>query len=266
MKQYKNNLLSIILPLFLIALLFSVPAYSAVRLADTKVSALTNTAAGIKISWNKISNAKGYYVYRKANGGSYARIATIRDGATTTYEDNAKLTNGAAYEYAVKAYNGSTTSRYISLVTVRLARHTIASCASTSAGTVSVKWNRNSNATGYQVGYKLGTTLKTVTIRNNTTLSYQLKGLSQGKKYNIYVRGYKTVGGKNYYSAWSAAKSVTVKSTSTVSPDMSYVWLSATGSKYHRYNSCGNMNPSKARQVTLSYAISNRFTKCTKCW
>lgn len=44
------------------------------------------------------------------------------------------------------------------------------------------------------------------------------------------------------------------------------VWLSATGSKYHSINNCGNMNPAKARQVTEQEAISMGKGKCSKCW
>ena len=44
------------------------------------------------------------------------------------------------------------------------------------------------------------------------------------------------------------------------------VWLSATGSKYHSRNNCGNMNPENARQVTESDAINQGYEKCKKCW
>lgn len=44
------------------------------------------------------------------------------------------------------------------------------------------------------------------------------------------------------------------------------VWLSATGSKYHSRNNCGNMNPANARQVTESDAINQGYEKCKKCW
>lgn len=46
----------------------------------------------------------------------------------------------------------------------------------------------------------------------------------------------------------------------------SMVWLSATGSKYHSINNCGNMNPKKARQVTENEAKSRGMEKCSKCW
>lgn len=44
------------------------------------------------------------------------------------------------------------------------------------------------------------------------------------------------------------------------------VWLSATGSKYHKIPNCGRMNPAKARQVDLSYAKSHGFTPCSNCF
>ena len=44
------------------------------------------------------------------------------------------------------------------------------------------------------------------------------------------------------------------------------VWLSATGSKYHRINNCGRMNPDKARQVSLDDAINMGYEKCKNCY
>lgn len=44
------------------------------------------------------------------------------------------------------------------------------------------------------------------------------------------------------------------------------VWLSATGSKYHRKNNCGNMNPSRARKVTIGEAKSQGYGACKKCF
>lgn len=45
-----------------------------------------------------------------------------------------------------------------------------------------------------------------------------------------------------------------------------YVWLSATGNKYHRINNCGRMNPNRATQVTLEEAQSRGKGKCSNCW
>lgn len=54
--------------------------------------------------------------------------------------------------------------------------------------------------------------------------------------------------------------------SAAVSPVGDMVWLSATGSKYHRINNCGRMDPDKARQVSLEDAISMGYGQCSKCY
>ena len=44
------------------------------------------------------------------------------------------------------------------------------------------------------------------------------------------------------------------------------VWLSATGSKYHRVPDCGNMNPDTARQVSQTEAQAQGYEACKKCF
>lgn len=44
------------------------------------------------------------------------------------------------------------------------------------------------------------------------------------------------------------------------------VWKSATGSKYHSNNHCGNMNPDNATQITEEEAIREGLGKCKNCW
>ncbi len=48
-------------------------------------------------------------------------------------------------------------------------------------------------------------------------------------------------------------------------PTGEMVWLSATGKKYHSIDHCGNMNPQKAKKVSLAYAIKE-YGKCENCW
>ena len=45
-----------------------------------------------------------------------------------------------------------------------------------------------------------------------------------------------------------------------------HVWKSATGSKYHRINNCGTMNPSKAKRITLAEAKRAGLGPCSKCF
>ena len=44
------------------------------------------------------------------------------------------------------------------------------------------------------------------------------------------------------------------------------VWISATGSKYHRIPNCGNMNPDNATEMTRSQAEAAGYKACKKCY
>lgn len=60
---------------------------------------------------------------------------------------------------------------------------------------------------------------------------------------------------------------VTVKNKPAAeNPQSGYVWLSATGEKYHKIPNCGKMNPNKARKVTLAEAKAKGYTACSKCF
>ena len=52
---------------------------------------------------------------------------------------------------------------------------------------------------------------KTVTINKNKTLSKSVSKLEKGKKYYIQIRTYKSIKGVQYFSNWSAKKSVVTK-------------------------------------------------------
>ncbi|MCR4784587.1 MAG: hypothetical protein K6A35_08760 [bacterium] len=79
--------------------------------------------------------------------------------------------------------------------------------------------------------------------------------------------------GSNQASAWlnerrERERKVTAQSYSH-SEDTSYdnmVWISETGSKYHRYSSCGRMNPSRAHQMSQSQAEASGYSACKRCY
>lgn len=57
-----------------------------------------------------------------------------------------------------------------------------------------------------------------------------------------------------------------IAGTEVSTPVGNTVWLSATGSKYHRINNCGQMDPYTARQVSLENAINMGYEKCDNCY
>ena len=59
-------------------------------------------------------------------------------------------------------------------------------------------------------------------------------------------------------------QTVTKQTTQKVTEDQ--VWVSATGSKYHKTNHCGNMNPDTAKKETKEEAEAQGLKPCGKCY
>lgn len=175
------------------------------RLANQKIASMSNINSGVTFSWNKATGAAGYYVYRKTETGSYTLLKKITSPTTLKYTDTTAV-NGTVYYYKVVAYSGNYTSSVTAMRIARLSTPTISSVSNTSSNAMTVKWGKNSKATGYQIKYVNGTTTKTVDVTSGSTVSKVISSLTKDKTYTVYVRAYKSVGGVKFYSNWSAAK------------------------------------------------------------
>ncbi|MCM1567851.1 MAG: fibronectin type III domain-containing protein [Roseburia sp.] len=81
---------------------------------------------------------------------------------------------------------------------------------------LTVKWKKQSRATGYEIQYSTNknftkSTVKKVTVKKKSTVKKTITGLKAKKTYYVRIRAYKTVSGKKYYSAWSSPKKVVTK-------------------------------------------------------
>ena len=178
--------------------------------ATTSVAA-ANLATGMKVTWKKVTGATGYKIYR--NG---TLVKKITSGSTVTYSDTKANTNGGKYIFKVVAFAATGDSTlYKSVTTYRVARPAISSLTSPKTKQMTVKWGKNAKATGYQIQYSLNSKFasgnKTVTVKGAAAVSKTISSLTAKKRYYVRVRTYKTVSGKNYYSAWSAVKNVITK-------------------------------------------------------
>lgn len=176
--------------------------------ATSKITT-TNLSKGIKVSWAKVAGANGYFIYR--NG---TLVKTINSGSTVSFSDTGANTNGKKYVYKVvaRATSGKSTLSK-SLTTYRVSRPAIKSLRNGASRKMTVKWGKNSKASGYIVQYGLKSSFKgakTVTLSKATLISKTIAKLTKGKVYYVRVRAFKKVSSKKYYSAWSAAKKVKI--------------------------------------------------------
>lgn len=183
------------------------------RIAGTEATA-RNAASGLRIDWTAVNGAAGYYIYRrKTTESAYTRIG--RAGASRLYYIDKTAVNGTNYRYCVKPYHGTYIAPFLSSVRwTRVAPVTVSRVTSAESGEAVVRWQKNAKATGYQVRYSRKADFSnpvTVRVKGRSSLSKTLSSLASGKVYYVKVRAYRTVNGKNYYSAWSGAASVKVK-------------------------------------------------------
>ncbi|MCD8347531.1 MAG: fibronectin type III domain-containing protein [Lachnospiraceae bacterium] len=178
------------------------------------ISNLTNTAKGIKIEWNQVSGASGYYIYRQAVSGDLKLIKTIKSGSTVSYTDKKVVSkNGTVYSYTVLPYSENADGGGAEATIVRLTGTTLTSIKNSAAGKAKVKWTAVTDVTGYQIQYstaKSFSSYKIKTVVGETKKAKTLSGLTKGKTYYVRIRTYKIVDGVYYYSAWSSKLKVKI--------------------------------------------------------
>ena len=86
----------------------------------------------------------------------------------------------------------------------------ITACTSSSRA-ITLKWRKNAQVTGYEIRYTVGASSRTLKVRSRNTVKAVIRNPKKGRTYTIRLRAYRTVSGKTYYSAWSAAKKAVVR-------------------------------------------------------
>lgn len=202
------------------------------RLADTKVTSVTNVTSGITVKWSSVTGAAGYYVYRKTSTGSWSRIAELKGASTLGYTDT-KASAGVTYIYTVRPYSGSVKGDWNSTGTLkRLADPTVASVTNATAG-ITVKWNKTAGASGYIV-YRKGTSgswTRIADVKSGSATSYTDKTASSGSTYSYTVRAYsgKTMSDWHNYKSLKRLADPKFDSAYAVKAGITLKWRKVTG-------------------------------------
>ncbi len=150
---------------------------------------------------------------KKGNGKLYYRssntsVAAVSSSGKVTIKGPGKatVTISAAPSTVYKSASRNVT------ITVKPKKTTITTVKSKKYRTLSVKWKKDSKASGYQVmiaqnkSFKKGK--KTATIKKKSTTSKTFKKLPSGKTYYVKVRAYKKAGSKKVYGSYSKIKKI----------------------------------------------------------
>lgn len=188
------------------------PALKPTELTGVKVK--TQGTASLTLAWDKNANAKGYII-EQYKGGKWTQVAKTSNNAAVTYTVNG-LAADTTYTFRIKAYAISGESEIYSGY-VRIAGKTrIANVASfkgsaVSASAVKLDWSKNDKATGYVIEqYKGGKWTTIATTKNNTTLTFTVKGLAEGTAYSFRIKSFRKTGSTTDFSEYTAIKAATL--------------------------------------------------------
>jgi len=143
--------------------------------APTGVTAGTDQAAYVKVSWNAVAGATGYKIYRR---DSLSSAYTLLNTTTALTYNSTSGTAGTWYLYYVTAVNGTLEGTYSAYALGRKSAPATATgltASSDSISTVTLRWTATAGATGYKIYRSTGSTIPTsvyATITSGTTVTY----------------------------------------------------------------------------------------------
>ena len=170
-----------------------------------KVKSIFST--NVTLQWNKNANASGYEI-EQYKSGKWTNVAKITSSATTSYTVKGLAAGTAGYKFRMRAVKDGAYSDYTSVLTVNTNPYGVSGfkCSSKTSTSVTLKWNKGTTASGYQLQqYKDGKWVTIYTGTKATDTSYTVKKLKAGTAgYRFRIRAYKTYGNTKQYGSWSS--------------------------------------------------------------
>lgn len=211
-----------------------------------------NKTSAITVTWDKISGAKSYYVYRKGPGDtSWKRIAIVTKNIYTDKD----VKNGKTYKYTVKAYNGDIFSGYNTSgwSIKRLTAPKLKSIKNAASG-ITVEWSKVTGASKYIVYRKSGSLGSWEAIATTSSLSYTDKTAKAGTIYTYTVKA----GYSDYRSTYIAdglkmkrLARPALESVKSSKSGVTFKWDTVTGaSGYYVYRKTGSGSWEEIAKVT----------------
>ena len=177
----------------------------------TPTAKAANTTNGVKVTWNNISGAKTYTVYRSVyNDGAWSSWTAIKSGYTGTAYTDIAVKSGQRVKYTVRAVNGKYQSAYVSSSSITfLERPNVTAKNTVSSGLVKLSWEKINGAERYYVYRATSKDGEYERIKSTTTTSYTDTSAKAGKTYYYKVKAIHSNSAAN--SAYSAVDKIQTK-------------------------------------------------------
>ena len=178
------------------------------------VKAVPNANAA-KLSWNAVSNASYYTVYKSTKSSSGYKVAKSK--CTSTSLNIKGLTGGKKYYFKVVAVSqaggktviGTQSNAVLAKIPVVAGKVRNVQLSFDSKKNLALTWSRTAKATSYHILYKKAADSKYKILIKTKKSNYSLAKLKADTKYNIKVQAVTRIGNKVYLSS-KTSKVITV--------------------------------------------------------
>ena len=178
------------------------------------VKAVPNANAA-KLSWNAVSNASYYTVYKSTKSSSGYKVAKSK--CTSTSLKIKGLTGGKKYYFKVVAVSqaggktviGTQSNAVLAKIPVVAGQVRNVQLSFDSKKNLALTWSRTAKATSYHILYKKAADSKYKILIKTKKSNYSLAKLKADTKYNIKVQAVTRIGNKVYLSS-KTSKVITV--------------------------------------------------------
>ena len=195
--------------------IYGIGKYSGISRLDFKIQigaskkvTCTNVAPGMKVSWEKVTGATRYKVFRDGK-------LLFTTSCLNVTDKEVKYNVGTMYRYEILAVakNGVESEIKRSASYYRLMPVGIKKLTNPSAGKMTVTYETCKGSSGYVVRYGLKSDMsdaKVITVSGENTGTRTFGGLKKGNTYFVQVRTYKIDNGVRYYSGYCTTKMIRI--------------------------------------------------------
>ena len=160
----------------------------------------------ITLEWSMSTDGSGYEV-EQYKGGKWVRISKTDSSANCALTVT-NLTPGTSYTFRVRLrkVSGSTVQYggYTRAATTALPNTASFTAPQTTSRTITLKWDKNADATGYIIEqYKGGKWTQILKTTGNTTLQCTASSLAPETRYSFRIKSYKKTGSAVVYSDYT---------------------------------------------------------------
>lgn len=224
--------------------------------APAGISASSTASGQIYVSWNPVSNATYYYIYKSTSyNGSYSFITSV---ISPWYTDS-DLSSNTTYYYKVKAFNNSSSSSYSNVASTTTSygypsTPTGLSATAQDSNQIYLSWNPVSNATYYYI-YRATSDSPYSQIATVSSANYPDLGLMPNTTYYYKISAINSYGTSSYSTQVLATTGPSAPTLSAIAAGTNLIvlsWSSVEGASSYTVYRADSASGSYSSLITVA--------------